>query len=92
MESALASDTTVIRQIAQNVTEHLQEDEKDSFLLAYALVALVICLILSFVERNPNELKSRYYDSAFVVSICGPLHGHWLLPPKVHCVQALIQV
>ena len=56
MESALASDTTVIRQIAQNVTEHLQEDEKNSFLLAYALVALVICLILSFVERNPNEV------------------------------------
>lgn len=56
MESALASDTAVIRQIAQNVTEHFQEDEKDSFLLAYALVALVICLILSFVEVNPNEV------------------------------------
>lgn len=56
MESALASDTAVIRQIAQNVTEHFQEDEKDSFLLAYALVALVICLILSFVEVMPNEV------------------------------------
>ena len=56
MESALASDTTVIRQIAQNVTEHVQEDEKDACLRASALVALVICLILSFVERNPNEV------------------------------------
>lgn len=42
------TDTTVIRQIEQNVTEHLQEDEMDSFLLVYAIVALVICLILSF--------------------------------------------
>lgn len=55
MNSTLVTDNTVIRHIVQNVTEHFQEDEKDSLLLAYAIVALVICLILSSVVTMSNE-------------------------------------
>ena len=55
MNSTLVTDNTVIRHIVQNVTEHFQEDEKDSLLLAYAIVALVICLILSLVITMSNE-------------------------------------
>ena len=45
--TALANDS-IVRYIVQNVTEHLQEDEKDSFMLAYALIALIACLVISF--------------------------------------------
>lgn len=55
MNSTLVTDNTVIRHIVQNVTEHFQEDEKDSLLLAYAIVALVICLILSLVIARSSE-------------------------------------
>lgn len=48
MNTTGLADETVLRHIVQNVTEHLQEDEKDSFLLAYALLALIICLLLSY--------------------------------------------
>ena len=88
----MATDTAVIRQIAQNVTEHFQEDEKDSFLLAYAIVALVICLILSFDLRKWIEEQGVYFESDFVVSVRGAVYGHRLLPPKVYRVQALVEV
>lgn len=55
MNSTLVTDNTVIRHIVQNVTEHFQEDEKDSLLLAYAIVALVICLILSLVVTKSSK-------------------------------------
>ena len=49
MNSTVGLEDTLIRHIVQNVTEHLQEDEKDSFRLAYALLALIVCLLLSFL-------------------------------------------
>lgn len=36
MNSTVVVNDSVIRSIVQNVTEHMQEDEKDSFFLAYA--------------------------------------------------------
>lgn len=40
----------ITRYIIQNVTEHLQENEKDSFLLAYTILAVGIAVFISFVE------------------------------------------
>ena len=48
MNATVFADENVIRHIIQNVTEHLQDDEKDSFMLAYTLVALIVCLLLSY--------------------------------------------
>ena len=48
MNSTFGTGDVIVRQIVQNVTEHMQEDEKDSFFLAYALLAVIICLILSY--------------------------------------------
>ena len=49
MNGTALSNDSIVRYIVQNVTEHLQEDEKDSFMLAYALIALIACLVISFV-------------------------------------------
>ena len=48
MNGTALSNDNIVRYIVQNVTEHLQEDEKDSFMLAYALIALIACLVISF--------------------------------------------
>ena len=50
MNATVLADENVIRHIVQNVTEHLHEDEKDSFLLAYTLFALIVCLLLSYLN------------------------------------------
>lgn len=55
MNSTIAKGDVVIRHIVQNVTEHMQEDEKDSFFLAYALFAIILCLILSYCIFIPFE-------------------------------------
>ena len=49
MNGTALSNDNIVRYIVQNVTEHLQEDEKDSFMLAYALLALIACLVISFI-------------------------------------------
>ena len=59
--TALANDNTV-RYIVQNVTEHLQEDEKDSFMLAYALLALIACLVISLaMVVNVNSVECGFH-------------------------------
>ena len=59
--TALANDNTV-RYIVQNVTEHLQEDEKDSFMLAYALLALIACLVISLAMAvNVNSVECGFH-------------------------------
>ena len=61
MNSTVGLEDTLIRHIVQNVTEHLQEDEKDSFRLAYALLALIVCLLLSFLFYHFNLINRPYY-------------------------------
>lgn len=51
MNSTFAAGDVIVRQVVQNVTEHMQEDEKDSFFLAYALLAVILCLIVSYRAR-----------------------------------------
>ena len=47
MNSTNPALSTVVRFIAQNVTEHLQEDEIEYFLHAYEVGAVIICMILA---------------------------------------------
>ena len=49
MNSTVAVDSSVVRSIVENVTIHMQEEEKDSLLLTYTLLAILICLVLSYV-------------------------------------------
>lgn len=49
MNSTVAVDSSVVRSIVENVTIHMQEEEKDSLLLTYTLLAILICLVLSWV-------------------------------------------
>lgn len=49
MNSTVAVDSSVVRSIVENVTIHMQEEEKDSLLLTYTLLAILICLLLSCV-------------------------------------------
>ena len=49
MNSTVAVDSSVVRSIVENVTTHMQEEEKDSLLLTYTLLAILICLVLSWV-------------------------------------------
>ena len=48
MNSTVALDRSVVRSIVENVTIHMQEEEKDSLLLTYTLLAILICLLLSY--------------------------------------------
>lgn len=49
MNSTVAVDSSVVRSIVENVTIHMQEEEKDSLLLTYTLLAILICLVLSWI-------------------------------------------
>ena len=49
MNSTVAVDSSVVRSIVENVTIHMQEEEKDSLLLTYTLLAILICRVLSGV-------------------------------------------
>lgn len=49
MNSTVAVDSSVVRSIVENVTIHMQEEEKDSLLLTYTLLAILICLELSWI-------------------------------------------
>ena len=78
MNSTVLSNESIVRYIVQNVTEHLQEDEKDSFLLAYALLALITCLIISLVSgvlELPHSIwisnKLNWFPSVAVYMVIG---------------------
>ena len=47
MNSTNPALSTAVRFIAQNVTEHLQEDEMEYFLHAYEVGSVIICMILA---------------------------------------------
>ena len=40
--------SSAVQFVAQNVTEHLQEDEIQYFYVTFLLIAIILCLILSF--------------------------------------------
>ena len=40
--------SSAVQFVAQNVTEHLQEDEIQYFHVAFIFIAIILCLILSF--------------------------------------------
>lgn len=52
MNSTVALDKSVVRSIVENVTIHMQEEEKDSLLLTYTLLAILICLVLSYAFQS----------------------------------------
>lgn len=42
--------SSVVRFIAQNVTEHLQEDEVQYFHATFVLITVIVCLTISYVS------------------------------------------
>ncbi len=58
MNSTVAVDSSVVRSIVENVTIHMQEEEKDSLLLTYTLLAILICLVLSWVISIQFQIES----------------------------------
>ena len=58
MNSTVAIDSSVVRSIVENVTIHMQEEEKDSLLLTYTLLAILICLVLSWVISIQFQIES----------------------------------
>lgn len=58
MNSTVAVDSSVVRSIVENVTIHMQEEEKDSLLLTYTLLAILICLVLSCVISIQFQIES----------------------------------
>ena len=58
MNSTVAVDSSVVRSNVENVTIHMQEEEKDSLLLTYALLAILICLVLSWVISIQFQIES----------------------------------
>jgi hypothetical protein len=58
MNSTVAVDSSVVRSIVENVTIHMQEEEKDSLLLTYTLLAILICLVLSWIISIQFQIES----------------------------------
>lgn len=58
MNSTVAVDSSVVHSIVENVTIHMQEEEKDSLLLTYTLLAILICLVLSWVISIQFQIES----------------------------------
>lgn len=78
MNSTIPDTSSVIRFIAQNVTEHLQEDEMEYFLVVYEVGAVIVCLTLSYhifsftnLERLIIERKFRWFPISAVFLIGG---------------------